>query len=80
MNRAERRQHKYRLRRHDERIINSWGYEKEDLKRGSSKRPGYEYWSRRPGPIVPGKENKQITHGIERMRERQLLFAVGAGI
>jgi len=32
------------------------------------KGPGYEYWSRRPskGCVGPGKQNKTITHRLER--------------
>ena len=42
-------------------------------KRGS-KGPGYEYWSRRPakGCINPGKQNKIITHRLERAAAKRL--------
>lgn len=39
----------------------------------NNKGGGYEYWSRRPGPRDPGKENKKITHKIERQKERELI-------
>lgn len=41
-------------------------------KRGS-KGPGYDYWSGRPGPTVPGKGNKKITHSIERQQAKNAL-------
>jgi len=39
----------------------------------SKKGAGYEYWTRRPGPITPGRISKKITSSIERARERELL-------
>ncbi len=33
---------------------------------GANKGVGYEYWSRRPGPISIGKKSKIICHRIER--------------
>ena len=36
------------------------------------KGPGYDYWSRRPGPCSPGKFSKKITHTIERQEARRL--------
>jgi hypothetical protein len=39
-----------------------------------SKRPGYEYWGRRPcSGFNPSKEHKTITHQIERAREKELV-------
>jgi len=40
-----------------------------------SKGPTYEYWSRRPskGCISPGKDNKKITHRLERVRAKREL-------
>jgi hypothetical protein len=38
------------------------------------KGPGHEYWSKRPfSGVNPGKENKKITHRIERARSKQKL-------
>lgn len=39
------------------------------------KGPGYEYWSRRPskGCTCPGKENKKITHKLERRQANKEL-------
>lgn len=36
--------------------------------KGSSKgqRPGYEYWTARPGGRIPGKKTKVRTHRLER--------------
>ena len=76
MSRGERRHHKFRINQHVKNIMNTWGYDIEDLKRGVGKPPGYEYWSRRPGPTSPCKESKQITHGIERAREHLLLYGM----
>lgn len=39
--------------------------------RKKSKGPGYEYWGKRPGPRDPGKENKKITHRMERAKKQQ---------
>lgn len=37
-----------------------------------SKGPGYEYWGRRPcNGYNPSKENKRLTHQIERARAKQ---------
>ena len=77
---AQRRHDLFRTRQRHERIINTWGYDTGDVKRNVTKPPGYEYWGRRPGCYDVGKESKRLTHSIERARERQLLFAVGAGI
>jgi hypothetical protein len=37
-----------------------------------SKGVGYEHWGKRPGPRDPGKENKKITHRIERAQTKKL--------
>ena len=35
---------------------------------------GYEYWSRRPfSGVSPGKDNKKITHRIERAKTKRNL-------
>lgn len=34
--------------------------------RKGSKAPGYEFWSRRPGPSGPGSIAKKMTHRAER--------------
>ncbi len=40
--------------------------------RKGSKRPGYEYWGRRPcSGWNPGKESKMITRQIERAQEKE---------
>lgn len=40
-----------------------------DSKHGG-KRPGYEYWGRRPfSGVSPSKSNKKITHGMERAQQ-----------
>jgi len=37
------------------------------------KGPGFEYWGKRPfSGVSPSKENKQITHKIERQRNKKL--------
>lgn len=42
--------------------------------RTGSKRPGYEYWGRRPcAGFNPSKEHKVIAHQIERAQEKELL-------
>jgi hypothetical protein len=42
--------------------------------RKGAKGPGWEYWSRRPcSGWNPSKEHKQITHQIERAREKELI-------
>jgi len=40
-----------------------------------AKGPGYEYWSRRPakGCVDPGKENKAVTHRLERAAAKRQL-------
>jgi DMSO/TMAO reductase YedYZ molybdopterin-dependent catalytic subunit len=40
-----------------------------------AKGPGYEYWSRRPAKSCtdPGKENKTITHRLERAAAKREL-------
>ncbi len=40
-----------------------------------AKGSGYEYWSRRPakGCVDPGKENKTITHRLERAAAKRLV-------
>jgi hypothetical protein len=36
--------------------------------------PGYEYWGKRPNSgCTPGKEDKKITHQIERAQAKQKL-------
>ena len=37
--------------------------------------PGFEYWSRRPakGCVDPGKENKAVTHRLERAAAKRKL-------
>jgi len=42
-------------------------------KRNGVKRPYFEYWSRRPGPIDPTKKSRIITHRIERAREKMMI-------
>ena len=39
-----------------------------------SKGPGYEYWSKRPGPpmLSPGKGSKRLTHRAERRVDKEL--------
>jgi hypothetical protein len=37
-----------------------------------SKGAGYEYWSKRPGPTIPGKFAKTVTHKIERQQNKKL--------
>lgn len=41
----------------------------------SSKSPGYEYWSRRPGlkMATPGRYAKQLTHRLERRHAQREL-------
>jgi hypothetical protein len=42
--------------------------------RRGGKRPGWEYWGRRPcNGFNPSKEHKTITHQIERAREKALI-------
>ena len=42
--------------------------------RRGGKSPGWEYWSRRPcNGYHSSKENKTITHQIERAREKALI-------
>ena len=42
--------------------------------RRGSKGPGYTYGDRRPcSGFNPGKESKQVTHQIERAREKKLV-------
>ena len=42
--------------------------------RRGNKRPGYEYWGRRPcSGYHPSKENKTITHQIERAQDKAAL-------
>jgi len=40
-----------------------------------AKGPGYEYWSRRPtkGCVDSGKENKAVTHRLERAAAKRQL-------
>lgn len=38
-----------------------------------SKRPGHEYWSKRPNSMsVPGRESKTRTHRLERIEDKKL--------
>ena len=70
---AQRRHEERKASKRIEQRYSAWGYTADDLKRNTTKPPGYEYWSRRPGSGMPGKISKQITHSIERARERQQL-------
>lgn len=46
------------------------GYDGQGVQRdGRGKGGGYEYWSRRPcSGCAPGRENKRLTHRLERAR------------